>query len=220
MEIGVLAIQGDYAEHQEMLGGMGVTSRLVRHPRELQGLSGLILPGGESTTMLKFMTSESLLDPIQRFYRDGGSLYGTCAGAILLAKEVTSPTQASLELLDISIERNGYGRQVQSHVSYEPCPSLGEEPLEMVFIRAPIIRKVGQGVEILARHKGEPVFVRQGRIMATTFHPELAKDERVHQFFLTRIVSQSRFLSAATECSNPEPVLIGQKKLNAKAQGR
>lgn len=191
MNIGILAIQGDYADHRKVLGRMGVGSRLVKHPEELDGLAGLILPGGESTTMLKFMIGESFLEPIKRFYGRGGCLYGTCAGAILLARKVTSPEQLSLELLDISITRNGYGRQVQSHVSVEPCSVLGEPPLEMVFIRAPIIRQVGEEVEVLARHQSQPVFVRQGRIMATTFHPELADDDRVHRFFIDRVVATS-----------------------------
>jgi 5'-phosphate synthase pdxT subunit len=189
MTIGILALQGDYAEHEEALGQLGVTTRLVKYGEELDGLHGLILPGGESTTMIKFMIGESLLEPVRRFFEQGGALYGTCAGAILLAKRVTSPSQASLELLDISIERNGYGRQVQSHVSYEPCPALGSEPLEMVFIRAPIIHDVGTDVEVLARHRASPVFVRQGKLMATTFHPELSSDHRVHRYFIEHVVS-------------------------------
>jgi 5'-phosphate synthase pdxT subunit len=189
MNIGILALQGDYAEHEAVLGRLGVTARLVKYADELDELHGLILPGGESTTMIKFMIGESLLEPVRRFYEKGGALYGTCAGAILLAKQVTSPSQLSLGLLDVSIERNGYGRQVQSHVSYEPCIALGKEPLEMVFIRAPVIHDVGKGVEVLARHRETPVFVRQGKLMATTFHPELSSDHRVHRFFIESVVA-------------------------------
>ena len=189
MKIGILALQGDFEEHQEMLVGMGVDSCLVKYAEELEDLSGLILPGGESTTMLKFMEGESLVEPVKEFYRNGGALYGTCAGAILLARSVSSPAQPSLRLLDISIERNGYGRQIQSHVSHLACPILGEAPLEMVFIRAPIIREVGTEVEVLARHQEDPVFIRQGRIMATTFHPELSTDDRVHRFFIDHLVT-------------------------------
>jgi 5'-phosphate synthase pdxT subunit len=189
MNIGILALQGDYAEHEKALGQLGISTRLVKHAKELDGLDGLILPGGESTTMIKFMIGESLLEPVLRFFESGGAIYGTCAGAILLAKTVTSPSQSSLELLDISIERNGYGRQTQSHVSFESCPVLGEEPLEMVFIRAPIIHQVGDGVEVLARHRKAPVFVRQGRLMATTFHPELTHDQRVHRYFVEDVVA-------------------------------
>lgn len=142
--------------------------------------------------MLKFMIGEALVEPVKRFFHRGGCLYGTCAGAILLAREVTSPPQDSLKLLDVSIERNGYGRQVESHVSFEPCPVLGEKPLEMVFIRAPVIRQVGEEVEVLAHHQGTPVFLRQGRIMVTTFHPELAKDDRVHRYFIERVITNGQ----------------------------
>ncbi len=189
--IGILALQGDYAEHQEVLDRLGVESRLVRHARELESLEGLILPGGESTTMLKLLIEESLMNPVAAFHEDGGALYGTCAGAILLARKATSPSQATLSLLDISIERNGYGRQAQSHIAREPCPPLGAPPLEMVFIRAPIIRAVGKDVEVLANHRGDPVFVRQGRVMATTFHPELSGDDRVHSFFASQVLASS-----------------------------
>jgi 5'-phosphate synthase pdxT subunit len=189
MIIGILALQGDYAEHEEALGRLGISTRLVKHAKELDGLHGLILPGGESTTMIKFMIGESLMEPVRHFFERGGALYGTCAGAILLAKKVTSPSQSSLELLDVSVERNGYGRQAQSHVSFESCPALGEEPLEMVFIRAPVIHDVGEGVEVLARHRAAPVFVRQGKLMATTFHPELSNDHRVHRYFVEDVVA-------------------------------
>ncbi len=199
--IGILALQGDYAEHREVLDRLGVESRLVRHARELESLEGLILPGGESTTMLKLLIEESLMDPVMAFHEDGGALYGTCAGAILLAKKATSPSQATLSLLDISIERNGYGRQAQSHITREPCPPLGAPPLEMVFIRAPIIRAVGKNVEVLASHRGDPVFIRQGRVMATTFHPELSGDDRVHSFFANHVLESnaapSHLISAA-----------------------
>ena len=188
MQIGVLALQGDYFEHRDVLERLGIQTRLVKYAEELADLAGLIIPGGESTTMLKLMVGESLLTPIAQFINQGGALYGTCAGAILLAKKVSAPAQQSLGLLDISIERNGYGRQTESHVSYEPCPELGATPLEMVFIRAPVIRKVAEGVEVLASHKSTPVFVRQGKIMATTFHPELSTDDRVHRYFVERVV--------------------------------
>jgi len=191
--VGILAVQGDYSEHRRVLDGLGVDSRLVRHGQELGGLAGLILPGGESTTMLKFMVGESLLSPIEEFYRRGGALYGTCAGAILLAREALSPKQLSLGLLDVSIERNAYGRQLESHIAHEPCPALGAPPLEMVFIRAPVIVEVGRGVEVLAYHRRDPVFMRQGRILATTFHPELTSDPRVHAFFVQQVM---RFESA------------------------
>jgi 5'-phosphate synthase pdxT subunit len=188
MQIGVLALQGDYFEHQEVLERLGIGTRLVKHSGELTGLAGLIIPGGESTTMLKLMVEESLVTPITQFVTQGGALYGTCAGAILLAKTVSAPAQQSLGFLDISIERNGYGRQTDSHISYEPCPELGETPLEMVFIRAPVIREVANNVQVLASHQSTPVFVRHGKIMATTFHPELSTDDRVHRYFVEKVI--------------------------------
>jgi 5'-phosphate synthase pdxT subunit len=191
MSLGVLALQGDFAEHQEALGRLEVPSRQVRYARDLEGLEGLILPGGESTTMLKLLNEENLLEPLRSFVRAGGALYGTCAGAILMANRVVGPEQASLGLLAMQIRRNAYGRQVDSHVSFEPCAPLGETPLEMVFIRAPVIELVDPSVAVLATHRGDPVFVRQGRLMATTFHPELTNDPRVHRYFVEEVVARS-----------------------------
>lgn len=194
--IGVLALQGDYALHQKMLERIGCRSRQVRKAAELEDLDGLVIPGGESTTMLKFIQEEGLLEPLRKLHADGAALYGTCAGVILLAKEVTSPGQVSLGLLDVTVERNAYGRQVDSHLAEEPCPELGSEPLPMAFIRAPVIRRVGPGVSVLARHRGEPVLVREGRILGSTFHPELSEDERVHRYFVENVVSDSKARSA------------------------
>ena len=191
VDIGVLALQGDYVEHQAMLASLGVASRQVRKAPELSGLRGLILPGGESTTMLKFMQEEGLMMPLRQFYADGGAIYGTCAGAILLAKSVTSPEQASLALLDIDIERNGYGRQIDSHESEAVCAVLGEEPLPMVFIRAPVITRTGPNVRVLAFHRDQPVLVREGRMLISTFHPELSTDLRVHKYFLEEVIRDS-----------------------------
>ncbi|HSF17458.1 MAG TPA: pyridoxal 5'-phosphate synthase glutaminase subunit PdxT [Vicinamibacteria bacterium] len=185
--VGVLALQGDYAEHRRALERIGAASREVRRADELGGLRALVLPGGESTTMLKFIEEEGLLEPLRRLYHEGAAMFGTCAGVILLAKHVTSPCQPSLGLLDVSIERNGYGRQIDSHESREACPELGDEPLPMVFIRAPVIRGFGPGVRVLAHHRGEPVLVREERILASTFHPELTDDPRVHRYFLESV---------------------------------
>lgn len=185
-KIGILAIQGDYEAHARALDRLGAEHSYVRRPEDLAGLAGLILPGGESTTHLKVMTEESLWDAVKKFAADGGAFFGTCAGAILLAREVHGPAQASLGLLDISILRNAYGRQLASDV--RTCPSkLREEPLEMVFIRAPIIESAGPGVEILAEDAGNPVLVQQGRILASTFHPELTEDAVVHEHFVKLI---------------------------------
>lgn len=187
MDVGVLAVQGDFAEHGEALARVGARPHFLRKPEELDGLRALVLPGGESTTMLKILTEEGWLDPIRDFVRRGGALYGTCAGAILMAERVRDPEQPSFGFLPIAIQRNAYGRQVASHVNHEPCLALGEPPLEMVFIRAPIILEVAADVEVLARHRGQPVFVRKGRAMATTFHPELTRDDRVHGYFVKKV---------------------------------
>ena len=183
MKIGILAIQGDYEAHARVLNQLGSDYVYVRTPADLEGINGLILPGGESTTHLKVMTEEGLLDAIKRFAANGGAFFGTCAGAILLAREVHGPDQSSLGLIDIAVQRNGYGRQLASDVRSAQT-KLNPEPLEMVFIRAPIIQTVGPGVEILAQDDGHPVIVKQGRILVTTFHPELTSSTTVHEHFL------------------------------------
>jgi 5'-phosphate synthase pdxT subunit len=186
MKVGIVAIQGDYEAHAKMLERLGVEHRFVRRPDELIGLAGVILPGGESSTHLKVMTEEGLFDALKQFAADGGAFFGTCAGAILLAREVHGPAQASLGLLDISILRNGYGRQLASDVHLGPT-KLRKEPLEMVFIRAPIIESTGAEIEVLAEDAGHPVLVQQGRVLAATFHPELTNDTAVHEHFLAVI---------------------------------
>jgi 5'-phosphate synthase pdxT subunit len=183
MKIGILAIQGDYEAHAEMLDRLGAEHTFVRTPGDLEGLNGIILPGGESSTHIKVMTEEGLYDALKQFAANGGAFFGTCAGAILLAREVHNPPQQSLGLLDISVQRNGYGRQLASDV-HRAATTLKVEPLEMVFIRAPIIEWVGKGIEVLAEDGGHPVLVRQGRILAATFHPELTDDTTVHEHFL------------------------------------
>ena len=183
MTIGILAIQGDYEAHGKMLDRIGVAHRYVRTATDLKGLEGIILPGGESTTHLKVMTEEGLFEPLKKFGDDGGAMYGTCAGAILLAREVHGPPQASLGLLDATVLRNGYGRQLASDVHMVQT-KLREQPVEMVFIRAPIFEAVGTAVEILASDAGHPVLVRQGSILASTFHPELTDDSTIHEYFV------------------------------------
>ena len=185
--IGVLAIQGDFAMHARMLERIGAPYKLVKHASELADVSGLIMPGGESTTMLKFFSKEGMGEAIREFVAAGRPVFGTCAGAILLAKEVLNPAQELLGLLDISIERNAYGRQVDSSVRQGDCPDLSERPLEMVFIRAPIIRRVGEAVRVLGRSDGLPVLVEQGNVLAATFHPELTEDETVHRYFIEKL---------------------------------
>ena len=185
--VGILAVQGDFAMHARMLDQIGVAWQLVKHVDDLAEVDALILPGGETTTMLKFLNERKMGDAIKSFAKENKPVFGTCAGAILMAKEVTNPEQERLGLIDISIERNAYGRQVDSSVQQGECPELSERPVEMVFIRAPIIRRVGEGVKILGRAGGLPVLVEQGNLLAATFHPELTDDPTIHRHFLAKL---------------------------------
>jgi 5'-phosphate synthase pdxT subunit len=187
--IGVLAIQGDYAAHATALAEAGADPCEVRKTDQLADLDGLVLPGGESTTILKFLGKHHFLEALKDF-GTFHPVFGTCAGAILLAREVLNPPQRSLGLLDAVVERNAYGRQIDSAILTAET-TLADGPLEMVFIRAPRILSTGDGVEVLARRDGFPVLVRQGTVMAATFHPELSKDRRVHQMFV-QIVNAAR----------------------------
>jgi pyridoxal 5'-phosphate synthase pdxT subunit len=183
VKIGILAVQGDFDAHARMLAAMGVESVEVRTPADLADCDGLILPGGESTTQLQFLKEEGLEDSIRKFAAEDKAIFGTCAGAILLATEVKNPRQDSLKLLDMTLLRNGYGRQVHSDVVSGPS-SLRKEPLEMVFIRGPVIERVGPNVEVLAEYAGKPALVQKGHILASAFHPELTSDTTVHRHFL------------------------------------
>ncbi len=190
-KVGVLSLQGDFAAHGEALRRAGAEPVYVRHAAELAGLDGLVIPGGESTTMLKLLRYDGLMEPLQEFARRK-PVFGTCAGAILMANEVSAPAQESLGLMDIAVERNGYGRQLDSRVaSHEPGAEFARRtapgPLEAVFIRAPIIRRVGGEAKVLARYGGDPVLVEQGPHLAATFHPELTADPRVHRLFLEKL---------------------------------
>lgn len=187
--VGVLAIQGDFAMHAKMLERIGAPWRLIKHTSELNEVGGLIMPGGESTTMLKFFATEGFSEAIKQFAAAGKPIFATCAGTILLAKEVSNPAQEHLGLIDIAVERNAYGRQVDSSVRQGECPDLSERPVEMVFIRAPIIRRVGEGVRVLGRSGELPVLVEQGTVLAATFHPELTEDETIHRYFVGKIES-------------------------------
>lgn len=183
--IGVLALQGDYASHAEAVREAGGEPRLVRRKEELDTIGGLILPGGESTTFLKLLDRTGLFEPLLQFTRTRPS-FGTCAGCILLAREVRGPEQASLGVLDATVERNAYGRQIDSEILTAPT-SLPGGPMEMVYIRAPRIARVGPSVEVLASRDGFPVFVRQGHLLAATFHPELSHDRRIHRYFVQMV---------------------------------
>jgi pyridoxal 5'-phosphate synthase pdxT subunit len=183
MKIGILAVQGDFEAHAAMLNKLGTETVEVRTVADLDGCNGLILPGGESTTQLQFLEEEGLYDAIRKFSAKGGAIFGTCAGAILLATQVKNPPQDSLKLLDMTILRNGYGRQLASDVFFGSS-ALKKEPLEMVFIRGPVIEKVAPGISVLAKHEGKPALVEKGHILAATFHPELTDDTTVHEHFL------------------------------------
>lgn len=185
--IGVLAIQGDYSAHAAALTECGATPVEVRNADQLADLEGLILPGGESTTMLKFLERHNFLEDL-RAYCGKRPVFGTCAGAILLAREVRNPAQRSLGVLDIVIERNAYGRQIDSSIVTAET-SLPGGPLEMVFIRAPRIVTAGPEVQVLAQRDGLPTLVRQGSTMAATFHPELTVDRRVHRAFVELVTA-------------------------------
>ena len=186
MTIGVLALQGDFDAHRRRLEELGATVTLVRKADDFDGLDGLVIPGGESTTFLKLLPKE-LLERLRNFVHSKPT-FGTCAGAIMLAKHVTNPDQPGLNALDITVERNAYGRQIDSTI-LEADTALGGLPLEMVFIRAPRISRVADGIEVLARRGNDPVLVRKGSVMAATFHPELSDDPRVHAEFLKLVKS-------------------------------
>ena len=185
--IGVLAVQGNYAAHALALEEAGAEPVEVRKPEELAGLDGLVLPGGESTTMLKFLERRGFFESLEKFCASK-PVFGTCAGVILLAREVVNPAQRSLGLLDAVVERNAYGRQNESSIEMAETKLRGGL-MEMVFIRAPRIVKPGTGVEVLAEREGFPVLVRQGNLLAATFHPELSEDRRVHRAFVEMVKS-------------------------------
>jgi 5'-phosphate synthase pdxT subunit len=188
MRVGVLALQGAFVEHENALRRLGVEVVEVRLPEHMEGLEGLIIPGGESTTIGRLAQKYGLLDPIRALGAAGKSLWGTCAGMILMAKEVADavPGQPLLELMDIRVRRNAFGRQVNSFETDLEVPALGKPSFHAVFIRAPIVERVGKRVEVLAQlEDGRAVAVQQGNLLATTFHPELADDDRFHRYFVS-----------------------------------
>jgi 5'-phosphate synthase pdxT subunit len=208
MRIGVLALQGDFARHARALQKCGSTSRgassagashqseievvEIRKPEQLEDIDGLIMPGGESTTLLKLMDAWGFVPALEKFHADGKPIFGTCAGLILTARDVANPAQFSLGLIDVGVERNAYGRQRESFETAGTAVLDGRPvPLEMVFIRAPRIRRVGPGVETLAHHGDEPVMARQGSVLVATFHPELTDDPTVHEYFC-RMVKEAK----------------------------
>ena len=202
--IGVLALQGDFREHCQRLRSIDVATREVRLPVHLDGLDGLIIPGGESTTIARLLQRFGLQDPLCERARAGFPVWGTCAGAILLSDAVPELDRTPLGLLPIAVERNAYGRQIDSFETDLAVSALGAKPFHAVFIRAPRIVGVGTGVEVLARHEDDPVIVRRGPLLATTFHPELTSDVRLHCYFMTECVG------VATSAVEVMPTLVGE----------
>ena len=186
MEVGVLAIQGDFAEHISVLGKLGVQARELRLPAHLDSLDGLIIPGGESTTLSRLMSNYDLREPITTMAMQGVAIWGTCAGMIMLSQEITEQDPVPLGIMDIGVQRNAFGRQVDSFEQTLEISVLGADPYHAIFIRAPVIIRVGQGVEVLSSLEDRrPVAVQQGNLLATSFHPELTTDYRFHEYFLS-----------------------------------
>lgn len=188
--VGLLALQGDFAAHEKVLGELGIESRLVKKPADLAAVQGLIIPGGESTTLLKLMAPVAMRPALEQFHAHNRPIFGTCAGLILLAQD-TLPPQESLGFIDIVAKRNAYGRQIDSFVGLGTplAGELSDEPLEMVFIRAPKIARLNAGVTPLAECRGEVVLARQGNVLVSSFHPELTQDRRVHRYFLEMLAA-------------------------------
>ncbi len=185
MKIGVLAVQGDFAEHIAILRRLNVECREVRLPDQLEGIDGLIIPGGESTTLSRLMSIYHLREPVQAMAAQGKAVWGTCAGMIMLAHEITEADPVPLQVMDIGVRRNAFGRQIDSFEQDLDIAGLEPDPFHAIFIRAPVVIRVGEQVKTLAAlPNGQAVAVRQGNLMATAFHPELTDDTRLHQYFL------------------------------------
>lgn len=190
MKIGILALQGDFAEHINIIDKLGIQPIEIRQPAQLEALDCLIIPGGESTTMLKLMHSYNLFQPIKELANNGLPIMGTCAGMVLLAKKVSNPDMNTLALMDIEVKRNAFGRQLDSFETKISIPLLGDEPFQAVFIRAPLIDDAGPDVDIIGRlPDNKIVAARQGNILALSFHPELSNDSRIHRYFLEKVAS-------------------------------
>jgi 5'-phosphate synthase pdxT subunit len=188
MKVGVLALQGAFREHEKILAACGAEPLQVRKPHQLDQISALIIPGGESTTIGKLLKEFKLFEPIVKLGQEGLPVFGTCAGLIMMAREIAGSAQPCMGLMDICVERNAFGRQVDSFEASLDIPAAGRQPFRAVFIRAPYILTAGSGVEVLAKFRGKIVIARQGRFLAAAFHPELTGDMRIHQYFLEKCV--------------------------------
>ncbi len=206
--VGVLALQGDFREHRTMLEGLGVQTREVRRVSDLAGLDGLVIPGGESTTISKLMATYGLAGPIREFAAGGGAIFGTCAGLITVARETVEGTPPTLGLMDIVARRNAFGRQVRSFEADLAVAGIGGAPVRAVFIRAPWIENAAPSVEVLATYRGRIVAARQGAVLVTAFHPELTDDARMHGLFITMI--RRRAVAAAAPRGAAEPQASGE----------
>jgi len=182
--IGILALQGDYHKHAQKLEGIGASVLFVREPKDLNGISGILLPGGESTTMGKLLVNYNLLDPLKKRIEEGLPVFATCAGTILLAKDIVNSDQPRLGVLDISIKRNAYGRQIESFEAYIPVTIPQTHEVECIFIRAPQIKRIGGSIEVLAEYENLPILIKSGNIIAATFHPELSEDTSIQRYFM------------------------------------
>lgn len=183
--VGVLALQGAFREHVAAVASLGATAREVRQLKDIEGIDALIIPGGESTTIGKLLNEWNMLEPLRQRILDGMPVYGSCAGLILLCRDIENSDQPRLGVLDATVRRNAFGRQVDSFETNLSIPEIGADPLPAVFIRAPVITGVGEGVKVLAEVNGQAVAVRQNNILATSFHPELTPDTRMHSYFLS-----------------------------------
>ena len=186
--IGILSLQGDFTKHKARVESLGHGTRPVRYPKDLQGLDGLIFPGGESTTIGKLMERHGLLSALSQEIADGFPVFATCAGAILLAREIQGYDQPHIGAMDILVSRNAYGRQVESFEADILFPRFGPPPIRSVFIRAPIILETGDQVEVVGSFENRPILVRENQVLAATFHPELTDDLRIHGYFLDEVV--------------------------------
>ncbi len=191
MKVGVLALQGAFREHENILAACGVEAEQIRKPQQLDRISSLIIPGGESTTIGKLLNEFELFEPVVKMGREGLPIFGTCAGLIMLAREIEGSDQLRLGLMDIRVERNAFGRQVDSFETSLDIKAIGEQPFRAVFIRAPYIIEAGSGVEVLASFREKIVFARQGKFLAAAFHPELTGDPRIHKYFLEKCVKNN-----------------------------
>jgi 5'-phosphate synthase pdxT subunit len=196
--VGVLALQGDVVEHMRALEAGGTRAREVKTERDLAAVDALIIPGGESTTVIKLLNRFGLVAPIKARVHAGMPLWGTCMGMIVAAHDVAGLDQETLDLIDITVRRNAFGRQIASAEVVLPIPVLGDEPFPAIFIRAPWIERAGAGVDVLATHEGHGVFVRQGNVMGTSFHPELTADPRVHVYFARMLAAAGRAAAKAS----------------------